>query len=484
VSADRTGVETASGELAFAGAARQAELVRAGAVSPTELVHLALDRIERLEPQLNAFRIVLAERALAEAEQAEARLRAGEERPLLGVPVAIKDGQELAGEITTHGTDAFPEPARQDTEMIRRLRVAGAIVVGKTNLPELAIHGFTESATWGATRNPWDPTRSPGGSSGGSAAAVAAGMVPLASASDGAGSIRIPAASCGIFGIKPSRGRISLVPDALVPEAGHWNGMSVSGCLSRTVLDSALYLDVVSGDSPEPGAPAPPERSFTESAQSPPGALRIAYSTLPPRLFPPATVSDAVKGAVEGTAELLRSLGHDVAQEDPDWGMVGNQITVRYLRGIHDDVEMTPHPERLEVRTRRLGQLGGLFSDSALERACGSAADRDRDRVGAIFERCDVLMTPVMAGTALPLRRWEGRSAARALLGQTRFYCFTPAWNHLGNPAASVPAGFDSDRRPLAVQLIGRFGDEGTLLSLAAQLEAERPWAGERPPVS
>src|SRR6478752_6545736 len=205
-------------ETAFAGAARQAEMVRAGEISPTELVRLHLGRISRLDPQLNAFRVVLAERALLEAEQAEARLRAGEERPLLGVPIALKDSVDLAGELTTYGTDGFPDPATADSEMVRRLREAGAIVVGKTQLPELAICGFTESATFGVTRNPWNPQRTPGGSSGGSAAAVAAGLVPIASASDGAGSIRIPASCCGVVGLKPQRGRISLAPDR-----EHWN---------------------------------------------------------------------------------------------------------------------------------------------------------------------------------------------------------------------------------------------------------------------
>jgi amidase len=465
-----------SDELAFAGAARQAEMVRAGEVSPTELVQQHLDRIEQLDPQLNAFRVVLAERALAEAQQAEARLRAGEERPLLGVPIALKDSVDLAGELTTHGTDAFPDPAKADSEMVRRLRAAGAVVVGKTNLPELAIYGFTESATWGVTRNPWDLQHGTGGSSGGSAAAVAAGLVPLASASDGAGSIRIPAASCGVFGLRPSRGRISLAPDL-----EHWNGMSVNGCLSRTVLDTAIYLDVTSGGSEEPGAPAPPERPFAEYAKGAPGRLRIGYSTKAARAITPPTVSDEVRGAVAETAELLRSLGHEVAQRDPDWGNIGNQIAARYLRGIHDDVRRVPHPERLELRTRRFGQFGGLISERALERARGEAAERDRARIWPLFEQFDVLMTPVMGGTALPLRHWEGRSAARIMLGQTRFYCFTPAWNHLGNPAASVPAGFTADGMPLAVQLIGRFGDEGTLLSLAAQMEAERPWADRRP---
>ena len=207
-------------DVAFAGAARQAEMLRAGEVSATELVQLSLDRIARLNPELNAFRKVFAEKALLEAEQAEARLKAGEERPLLGVPIAIKDEVDVAGEVNTHGTDGFTEPAAADSEMVRRLREAGAIIVGLTLMPELGICGFTESATYGVTRNPWNLQRSPGGSSGGSAAAVASGMVPIASAGDGGGSIRIPAASCGLFGIKPQRGRISLAPDH---EA--WNGL-------------------------------------------------------------------------------------------------------------------------------------------------------------------------------------------------------------------------------------------------------------------
>src|SRR6188472_2414254 len=263
-----------SDDLAFAGAAKQAEMVRAGEVSPTELVHLCLERIARIDPQLNAFRKVFAEKALLEAEQAEARLKAGDERPLLGVPVAIKDEVDVAGEINTHGTDGFTEPAREDSEMVRRLREAGAIVVGLTLLPELAICGFTESATYGVTRNPWNPQRTPAGSSGGSGAAVAAGLVPIASAGDGAGSIRLPAASCGLFGLKPSRGRASLAP-----ELEGWGGLAVLGCLSRNVLDTALWLDVVAGGSKEPEAPPPPDRPFVESAGTAPGKLRVAWSS-------------------------------------------------------------------------------------------------------------------------------------------------------------------------------------------------------------
>jgi amidase len=464
-------------EVAFAGAARQAEMVRAGEVSPTELVRLSLDRIARLDPQLNAFRVVLGEKALLEAEQAEARLRAGEARPLLGVPIAIKDEVDVAGEVNMHGTDGFSEPAAADSEMVRRLREAGAIIVGLTLLPEMAICGFTESATYGVTRNPWNPQRTPGGSSGGSAAAVASGMVPIASAGDGGGSIRIPAASCGLFGLKPQQGRISHAP-----ELEGWNGLAVLGCLSRTVLDTALWLDIVSGGSEEPGAPPPPERPFVESAGTAPDKLRVAWSTAPPRSAAPPSVSDVVKGAVAVTAELLGSLGHDVFQRDPDWGWIGNNISPRFLRGVAEDVGRVPHPERLERRTRAFGRLGSALPDGLFQRAL-RGVESDAARINAIFDSFDVLVTPVMADTAPPVRRWEGLGAIRTVLGMSRFYPFCVPWNHLGNPAMSVPSGFAADGMPLAVQIIGRPGDEATLLSLAAQLEVERPWADARPPI-
>jgi amidase len=466
-------------EIAFAGAARQAELVRAGEVSPTELVQLSLDRIDRLDPELNSFRKVFAEKALLEAKQAEARLSAGEERPLLGVPIAIKDEVDVVGEVKTKGTDAFTEPAAADCEMVRRLREAGAIVVGLTLLPEMAICGFTESATYGVTRNPWNPQRTPGGSSGGSGAAVAAGLVPIASGGDGAGSIRIPAASCGLFGLKPSRGRVPLDP-----YLEGWRGLAVEGCLSRGVLDTALWLDVVSGGSREPDAPPPPDRPFVEAAKRAPGKLRVAHSTLAPRNALPPTVSDVAKQAVADTAEVLSGLGHEVVQRDPDWGRIGDNITARFLGGVAETIREVPHPERLERRTRGFGRLGGLLPKGLYERAMGPGRAADIARVNAIFESHDVLMTPVMGGTALPVRRWEGRGALATALGMGRFYPYCVPWNHLGNPAMSVPAGFADDGMPLAVQIVGRPGDEATLLSLAAQLEAERPWAAHRPPIS
>lgn len=465
-------------EIAFVGAARQAEMVRAGEASPKELVQLCLDRIARLDPELNAFRKVFAEKAMLEAEQAEARIRGGEERPLLGVPVAIKDEVDVAGEVNTHGTDGFSEPAKADSEMVRRLREAGAIVVGLTLLPEMAICGFTESATYGVTRNPWNPQRTPGGSSGGSGSAVASGMVPIASAGDGAGSIRIPAASCGLFGLKPSRGRVSLAP-----QIEGWRGLAVEGCLSRTVLDTALWLDVVSGGSQEAEAPSPPDRPFVEAAKTPPGKLRVAHSTLAPRALAPPTVSAEAKQAVADAAELLRGLGHEVAPRDPDWGGIGDTISARFLKGVSETVEEVPHPERLESRTRGFGRLGKILPERLYQQAM-ARRPAEQARVNAIFDDHDVLVMPVMGGTALPIRRWEGKGALQTVLGMSRFYPYCVPWNHLGNPAMAVPAGFAADGMPLSIQVIGRPGDEATLLSLAAQLEAERPWADRRPPNS
>src|SRR5215210_7790278 len=289
-------------DLAFAGVGRQAELVRSGEVSSRELVELYLGRIDRLQPQLNCFSKVMDERGLAEAQQADARRGAHAERPLLGVPVAVKDVHDLAGEVTTMGTAAHDgRPAARDSEIVRRIRSAGAVIIGKTTTPELAIMGDTEGLAFGVTRNPWDLDRSAGGSSGGSGAAVAAGLCAAATASDGAGSIRYPAANCGLFGLKPQRDRVSLAP-----WREHWHGLSVNGFEARSVRDTALLLDLA--------ADHPPERPFAEAAASPPGSLRVAVSVKPPPfLLPPSPlmrVHPELSGAVEDIAGLLRSLGH------------------------------------------------------------------------------------------------------------------------------------------------------------------------------
>jgi amidase len=465
-------------DVAFAGMVRQAEMVRKGDVTPSELVELYLERIDRLDPELNSFRVVLADRARADAKRVEQRLvnGHGDRMALAGVPISIKDVEDLEGEVTCQGTAGFDEPAAADSEAVRRVREAGAIVLGKTNLPELAICGFTETEAWGITRNPWDLDHTPGGSSGGAGAALAAGLCAGASASDGAGSIRIPAALCGLFGLKPQRDRISLAP-----AREHWHGLSVTGSLARSVADSALWLDVCHGG--VNGGPPPPEHSFSQAARTKPGRLRIAYSSKAPRAIAPAVVSAEVKSAVEQTADLLRSLDHAVEARDPDWGLVGNNLTPRYLNGITLEFERVPHPDRLEKRTAQFARLGRA-SGGRIVRNARRAEARDARRILSVFDRCDVLMTPVTGQATVEVGRWAGKGALRTVIGMSRVYPFCVPWNHLGNPAASVPAGFTSTGDPLAVQLIGRPNDEATLLSLAAQIEAERPWADRLPPVS
>ena len=253
----------------------------------------------------------MADGARADAKRAEERLAKGEEAPLLGVPVAIKDNVDYAGEVTTHGTAAYGEPAAEDGLVVRRLREAGATILGKTNLPELAIYGFTESPTWGDTRNPWDTSRTPGGSSGGSGAATAAGLCAIAHATDGAGSIRYPAAFCGLFGLKPQRNRISLWPDR-----EHWHGLSVSGCVSRTVMDTALYLDAMSGAGDRrlrvaAAVRAPAGRGRANAARQ--AADRLHHQDDPPR----SRRRPRCSPPTEETVELLRSLGHEVTEAAP-----------------------------------------------------------------------------------------------------------------------------------------------------------------------
>jgi amidase len=455
-------------DLAFAGAAEQARLIAAGDVSSRELVQTYLDRIQRIEPQLNAWRIVFAERALAEADQADARRRAGNERPLLGVPIAIKDDIDIAGELTAWGTAAHGGPAPQDAEVVRRLRTAGAIVLGKTNVPELTIWPFTETITFGATRNPWDVERTPGGSSGGTAAAVASGMVGIGVGSDGLGSIRIPAAWCGLFGIKPQRDRVPVAPhdDA-------WQGLSVNGPITRSVADAALFLDATADTG-----------GFAAAAAREPGKLRIAVSTkLAPGQF--ARISPDVRAAVERTSELLRSLGHEVFERDPDLpgSLMGNLLS-RYFRGIHDDVATAmPHPQRLEARTRAMARIGGLIPAGFVAKQRAAEAGLTA-RMNTIFDDADVLLQPGPVTGPSRIGQYHGRGAIWTLNGVAPRVPFQGFWNGTGQPACVVPAGLDRHGLPVGVQLIGRPSDEATLLSLSAQLEAERPWADRRPPVS
>jgi amidase len=462
-------------EVAFAGAARIAELVRAKEISPRELVETYLERISRIDPKLNAYRVVLGDQARADAKRAEERLAAGDEAPLLGVPIAIKDNVDYAGEVTTHGTAAYGEPAREDGLIVRRLREAGAVILGKTNLPELAIYGFTESPTWGDTRNPWDPSRTCGGSSGGSGVAVAAGMAAIAHATDGAGSIRYPAAYCGLFGLKPQRNRISLSPDR-----EHWHGLSVSGCNSRTVMDTALYLDAVGGaERGDFDSPPPFERPLAEAARTKPGKLRIACTT---KTILPVPKADEVIAAYEETIGLLRSLGHEVTEAAPKLGAMVTDFYPLYFRGIRDEAMSLPHPERLSDQTKGFVRLGRLVSDRRLAKV------RDRmpaasARIQELWRDHDVLLTPATAQLPVKIGHWRGKGALRTINGMSNVYPYAAAWNYTGQPAATIPAGFTVSGLPRSVMLIARPNDEATLVSLGAQIEAERPWADRTPDV-
>jgi amidase len=462
-------------ELAFSGLARQAQLIAAGEVGSRELTELYLERIQRLGSKINAFTDVLAESALAEADAADSK-RGEADAPLRGVPVAIKDNADVEGVATRFGSRGYDEtPATADSEVVRRLRAAGAVILAKTTLSELAILPFTETEGWGATRNPWDTSRTCGGSSGGSAAAVAGGLVGGALATDGGGSIRIPAAFCGLFGLKPQRGRVPMEP----PD--HWNNLSASGCVTRTVADSALWLDIVSGAGGDAGGPPPPDTPFLSSAGTPPPRLRIAISQKAARGILPPLVSDEVKQGLAEAETILRGLGHDVRRHEPSYGMAGNNFVPRYLGGAREDVDAVPHGERSSARTRGFGRLGRAYPAGAIKRATRAAA-RDAEKINASWSDFDVLVTPTVGETAIEVGRWDGKGALRTLLPVSRTFCFTPIWNHTGQPAAAIPAGFTDSGLPRSVTLVGRPGDEATLLSLAAQVEAESPWADRRPP--
>ncbi|GLP74232.1 putative amidase AmiB2 [Mycobacterium antarcticum] len=459
-------------ELAFTGAAEQARLLASGAVTAPALLDVYLDRIARLDRELRSYRTVLADSARREAAAAQDRLDAGERLPLLGVPVAIKDDTDVAGETTTYGSSAHGPAPTHDSEVVRRLREAGAVILGKTSVPELMIWPFTETVTFGATRNPWRTDVAPGGSSGGSAAAVAAGLAALASGSDGMGSIRIPSTWCGLFGIKPQRDRISLAP-----HDGAWSGLSVYGPIARTVEDAALFLDVTSA---LPG----PDGGFVAAAAREPGRLRVALSTkVPPPLT--AWVGRPQRDAVREAGELLRDLGHDVIERDPDYppSAVLGQALPRYFRGVHDDAAALPRRERLDRRTRAFARVGALVSDRRLASMRIAEADVTA-RVTSIFDDVDVVITPGTAMGPSRIGAYQRRGAISTLALVAARVPFQAMFNVTGQPAAVVPSGLDAHGVPTSIQLVGRPFDEATLLSLGAQLESARPWAHRRPPVS
>jgi amidase len=440
-----------------------ADMVRARSHSARDLVKATLERIREVEPTVNAFRVVMRDDALAEADRTDALGDAGLGKlPLAGVPVAVKDDTDVAGQSTPWGSALARGVAGRDAEVVSRLRRAGATIIGKTNVPELTLWPWTASTRWGVTRNPWNPERTPGGSSGGSAAAVCTGMAGMALGSDGGGSIRYPAALTGLVGVKPQRDRVPVGSE----HTSGWHGLLVVGPLARSVRDAALFLDVVSSHEPS--------SAFREAVRSSPPLLRIAVSTNPPP-GTRASLSPGSRATVADAATLLSELGHQILAVDIAYGHAALwSSTVRLLKGVQDDVTSLPDRDALEARTRTVARFGQLLPARSLRRVLDREA-RLTTSLNRAFELADVVLAPACGSAAPRLDECPTTGALRSLRAANTSAWLVP-WNMTGQPALSIPMGIDDDDLPTAVQLIGRPGAEATLLALAAQIEAAQPF--------
>ena len=461
-------------ELAFLPAVEQARLVSGRDVSSVELVETYLERIERLDPALNSFVTVCGEEALAAARAADESAGDG---PFHGVPIAVKDLTATAGILTTYSSRAFAENVPDfDTAVVRRIREAGFVIVGKTNTPEFGTTAFTESELNGATRNPWDPERTPGGSSGGAAAAVAAGLIPLAHGSDGGGSIRIPASCCGLFGLKPSRGRVSTAPFPSL------EGLSTAGPISRSVADAAALLDVLAGY--EPGDPwwtPPPERPFIDEVGADPGRLRIAVTSLPTYDTP---VDPECLEALESAATLIVDLGHDLVEATPPWAVPG--LAEAFITVWQVSPTLYPGDTELFTPLNR-GLVEAARTTSAAEHASAVfQVQTVARRVVEFWQDFDVVLTPTLALPPVPIGWQEAgtEDAVAQLIRNVEFTPFTAIANMTGLPAISLPLHWSGDDLPIGAQAIGPPAGEALLLRLAAQVESALPWSARRPPMS
>src|SRR4051794_2499080 len=469
-------------DLMFRPASELAALIHAGELSARELVQASLDRIEALDPELNAFVDVYADDALAAADA----VAAGDERPFAGVPIAIKNNRPIEGRRLTYGSEFMGDwEAPYDHNVVRRLPGAGFIVVGRTTLPEWGILPWTNTKRFGPTRNPWDPARTSGGSSGGSATAVAAGMVPIAHANDGGGSTRIPAACCGLVGLKPQRGRVSLSP-----EIGQ-SFLAIDGVLTRTAAATAAALDAPAG--PEVGdaawAPPPPE-PFAATAAREPGRVRVAVTASPPLDVP---VEPAQAQAARDAGELLAALGHHVEEADPPWQRpgLGELFTALFAPLVMGQVAAAAamsgrEPGEGDMEPLSLALWRRVAGMSALE-AQGAAfmLERFARELLQWMEPYDVLVAPALAEAPVLLDavHWDTGDPMGLFTRSAAFTPFTAVANVSGQPAISLPL-FEHDGLPVAAQLFGRPAREGELLAVAAQLEAARPGADRRPPVA
>jgi amidase len=473
--------EAAPSEAVGRSLREQAELLARGTASSRDLVDEALARIGATQDTLNAFRLVCPEEARRDAAEADRRLAAGERGPLLGVPVAIKDDTDLAGYPTAFGCGGDFEPKRADSESVRRLRVAGAVIVGKTTTPELGQWPITESSTSGVSRNPWSLEHTPGGSSGGSAAAVAAGLVGAALGSDGLGSIRIPAAWTHLVGIKPQRGRVSTWPYA---DAFH--GLTCVGPLARTVEDAALLLDGAMGSHPaDRDRPPPPLEPFAAAARraDPGRRLRIALSFKIPFAPVRRRLDPRIRSAVERLGRTLAAMGHEVELADPVYGIVGLGVLPRAIGGLASWIEAAPDRTALDPRTQEAARTARLMTRPIvtvarrLERPAAA-------QVGAIFRRYDVVITPTTAKGPMPVGAIDELSSWETDQKMTAYCPYTWPWNVLGWPGVNVPAGLIDEVLPVGAQLLGPANSEPLLISLAAALEQSERWHERWPEVS
>ncbi len=471
-------------ELAFLDAMAEAELVRHREVSPAELVETAIERIDRVNPELNAVIRPLYDQARSTAKS---DLPDG---PFKGVPLLLKDLVATYAGVPMMGGSKFLENfvPDEDSELVKRYKRAGFVILGKTNTPEFGLAPTTEPEFTGVSCNPWNTGHITGGSSGGSAAAVASGMVSVAHGNDGGGSIRIPASCCGLFGLKPTRGR-----NTLGPAVGDiMGGLVCEHVLTRSVRDSAAILDATAGPMPgDPYYPPPPERPYLEEVGADPGRLRVAFTTSP---MSASTVHSDCVDAVTDTAALCAELGHEVeeAGADLDGDTISQAFIALFAAGCTWSMDMaaeltgqTAKPELVEPATWALYQMGKAISASDYLTSWAFLQQASRS-VGRFFEDHDVWLTPTLGEPPLPLGTLapaEGNPLA-GFFRAAEFVPFTPLCNFTGQPAASMPLHWNGQGLPIGTHVIGRYGDEATLFRLAAQLEEARPWAHRRPSVS
>lgn len=468
-------------EICWMSATELMDAYRAGTVSPVEVTRVILDRIEEVNPLINAVVTITADLAVEQARESEEAYRRGEPRPLEGVPVTIKDLIPTRGILTTLGSRIYQEHVPDvDAVLVERLKDAGTVMLGKTNVPEFGLVGVTDNALFGPARNPWDTKKTTGGSSGGAAGALAAGLGPIAVGNDGGGSIRIPSSLCGVFGLKPQFGRVPSYPHVV----HGWETMNAEGPMARTVADAALMLDVMAGpdDRDRFSLPAAPGCFFDSISKGVDG-LKVAFTT--------DLATDAVDPEVAGIAGEaafgFERLGCEVVEDTPGIPDMAQELTTMVITEM-----LTANEERLEEVKEKIYppyrpflELGGMFSAADVVRI-GFRREELWDKIRVFFEKYDLLLTPTTACAAFDLKEGgtlgpdtiDGKEAS-----PSSWVSYTFPFNFTGQPAASVPCGFTAEGLPVGLQVVGRRYDESLVLRAAAAFEAAYPWVDRHPSV-